>query len=72
MICKSYQRYNGDNSDYCSHFSVSFETTSKFLIAFVRLILGKEKVDRVTGLRRETDIRYEFDFKIIFKGSGCK
>ena len=65
MICKSYQRYKGDNSDYCSHFSVSFETASKFLIAFVRLILGKEKVDRVTELRREIDIRYEFDLKII-------
>ena len=68
----SHQRYTGGNRDYCSHFSVTFETTSKFLIMFLRLILGKNGVDGVTGPRREIDIRYEFDLKIIVKGLGSK
>ena len=31
---RSHQRYKGGNNDYCSHFSVTFETTSRFLIVF--------------------------------------
>ena len=69
MICKSYQRYKSENWDYCSHCSVIFETTSKFLIVFARLILGEKGVDGVIEPRREIDIRYEFDLKIILKGS---
>ena len=30
-----------------------FEITSTFLIVFVRLILGKRRVDRFTGLQQE-------------------
>ena len=41
MISISHQGYKGGDRDYCSHFSVTFETTGKFLIVFVRLILGK-------------------------------
>ena len=45
------------NRDYYSHILVTFETTGKFLIACVRLILGKVGVDVFTGPRRESDIR---------------
>ena len=54
------------------HFSEIFETTSKFVIAFVRLILGKVQVDGFTGAQQKTDTRYEFGLKIILKGLGCK
>ena len=37
-----------------------FETTTKFLIVFVRLILGKVWVDGFPGPQREIDVRYEF------------
>ena len=37
----SLPRYQGGNKDYCSNFSVTLETTSKFPIVFVWLILGK-------------------------------
>ena len=37
------------NRDYCSHFSVRFEATGKFLIVYVRLILEKVGVDISTG-----------------------
>ena len=47
-----------------------FETTSKFPIAFLRLVSGKVWVDVVTGPRRVLDMRYEFDSKIILKGLG--
>ena len=53
---------------YCSRFSVIFLATSKFLIVLVRLILGKVGVDGFTGPGWETDIRYEFDLKILFSG----
>ena len=49
MISISNQGYKGRNRDYCSHFSVTFETTGKFLIIFVRLILRKRDVDGFTG-----------------------
>ena len=51
---------------------MTFEATSKFPVVFVRLILGKNGVNGVTGSRREIDIRYEFDLKVILKGLGCK
>ena len=45
-----------------------FETASKFIIVFVRLILGKVLRDGFTGPRREIDIRYQFGLKVILKG----
>ena len=68
----SHQRYKVGNRDYCSHFPVTIETTGKFLVIFVRLILGKRRVDEVTGPQREIDIRYEFDLKVNLKYLGCK
>ena len=44
-----------------------FQTISKSVIAFVRLIFGKVGVDRLTRPGREIDIRYEFDSKVILK-----
>ena len=72
VISISHQGYKGGNRDYCSHFSVTFETTGKFLIVSVRLILGKMGVDGFTRLRRKSDIRYEFDLKGVLKSLGCK
>ena len=51
---------------------MTFETTGKFLIVFVRLILGKVVVDGFTEPRRESDIRCEFDLKVMLKSLGCK
>ena len=48
------------------------KTRGKFLNVFVKLILGKNGVDGVTGPRREIDIRYKFDLKAILKIVGCK
>ena len=48
------------------------QAKSTFFIANVRLMLGKIGVDRFTGPRRETYVRYEFGFKIILKALGCK
>ena len=59
-------------TDFYRHFSVRLETTGKFLIVHVRLILGKVGVDGFTGPRRESDIRYECDLKVLLKGLGCK
>ena len=53
-------------------FSLIFETTNKFVIVFVRLILGKMGVDRFTGPRPKTDVRYEFDFTVVLKDLLCK
>ena len=72
MIFISFQRNKKGNGDYYSHFSVIFETTSKFPIVFLRLIFGKAGVDGVTEPRRETDVRYESDLMIILKDLGCK
>ena len=47
----------GGNRDYYSHFLVTFETTGKFVIVLVRLILEKLGVDRFTGPPRESDVR---------------
>ena len=49
-----------------------FQATSKFDISCVRLILGKIRVDRFIGPRRETYIKYEFNLKAILKGWRCK
>ena len=72
MISISHQVYKGANRGYCSHFSVTFETTGKFPVVFVRLILREVEVDGFSGSRRESDIRYEFDLKIVLKVLGCK
>ena len=56
----------------CSQFYLIFETESNFLIAFLRLILGKVEVDGFAGPRLEIDIRYEFDFKMFLKDLLCK
>ena len=72
IISISHQVFKGGNRDYWSHFSVTFETAGKFLIAFVRLILGEVGVDVFGGSRRESDIRYEFDLKVVLKVLGCK
>ena len=70
IISVTHRGYKGGNRDYCSHFSVTFETTGKFLIIFVRLILGKMGVDGSTEPRRESDIKDEFNLKVILKGLG--
>ena len=72
MISISHQGYKGGNRDYCSIFSVTFETIGKFLIVFVRLILEKVRVDGFTVPQRESDIRCEFDLKVVLKGLRCK
>ena len=51
---------------------MTFEIAGKFLIVFVRLILGKVGIDVFTGPRRESDVRYEFDLKVVLKGLGWK
>lgn len=65
MTCNSYWSYQGGHRVFGSHFSVIFETPSKFVIVFVRLILGKLWVDRFTGPRWKINIRYRFDLKVI-------
>ena len=72
MISISHQGYKGGNRDYCSHFSVTFETTRKFVNVFVRLLLGKVGVDGFTGPQQKSDIRYECDLNVLLKGLGCK
>ena len=51
------EAYKGGNRDYCSQFSVTFETKGKFLIVFARLILGKMRVDAFTGSQQESNVR---------------
>ena len=41
-----------------------FETTSKFLIVFMRMILGKVQVDGFT----KPDMRYKLGLKVVLKG----
>ena len=65
MIFNSHQRNKGGNKDYCNHFSLIFETASKFPIAFLRLVFEKAGVDGVARLRREIDVRYESHLNII-------
>ena len=47
----------GGDRDCYSHILVTFEVTGKFVILFVRLILGKVGVDVFTGPGRESDVR---------------
>ena len=49
-----------------------FEKRSKLLIVFSRLILGKVWVDGFTGSQWESDITYEFGYKVILKDLKCK
>ena len=72
MVLNSHQGHKDENRDYCSHFSVIFKTTKKFLIVFVRLILGKKGIDGVTRPQREIDIRYEFNLKVVWRRLGFK
>ena len=51
---------------------MTFETASKFVIVFVRLLFGKLGNDGFTGLRRKIGIRYEFDLKVILKRLGSE
>ena len=62
----------GGDRDYYRDSSVAFETTGKFLIVFVRLVLAKVGVDGFTGPLRESDIRIECDLKVVLKYLGCK
>ena len=50
---------------------MTFEATDKFLIVFVRLILGKVAVDGFTGQRWESAIRYECYLKVVLNGLDC-
>ena len=52
-----------------------FRTTSIFLIVFVMLILRLTidiEIDGFNRPQRESDIRYEFDLKVVLKGLECK
>ena len=49
LISISHQRCKGENRDYCSHFLMTFETTGKFLLVFVGLILGKKGLTDLSG-----------------------
>ena len=60
------------NRDYLSHFSLIFETTRKLPIVFLRLVFGKVGVGGVNGPRREMDVRYESDLKMVLKGLRYK
>ena len=51
---------------------MTFETASKFVIVFVRLLFGKLGNDGFTGLRPKIGIRYEFDLKVILKRLGSE
>ena len=46
----------GGDRDYYRHISVTFETTGKFVIVFVRLILGKVGVNAFTRPRWESGV----------------
>ena len=65
MIFASHQRYKIKNRDFCRYFSVIIERTNRFLIDFLRFILAKVRVHGATKPRREIDIQYKFDLKII-------
>ena len=62
----------GGGRDHYRYILVTFETTGKFVIVFVRLILGKVGVSGFTGPRRGSDIRYECDLKVLLKDLGWK
>ena len=70
LICD--WRDKGGKKRLLQPFSVTFEATGKFSTVFGRLTLRKKEFDRVNGRRREIDIKYEFDFNIIFKDLAYK
>ena len=72
MFCKPFQRCKGKNRDYCSQFSAIFETTSKVVIVFVRLTLGKVEFDWFTRPKQKTDVKYEFGSNVLLNCLGCK
>ena len=53
-IIISHWSFKSVNKDYWSQFLATFETTVKFPIVFVRLILGKLRVKRFTSPWRNT------------------
>ena len=53
-------------------FSVIFQTASKFVVVFIRLILGKVGLEEFTGPQRKIDVRCEIDFKVVLKDLLCK
>ena len=53
-------------------FSYIFQTISKFVIVFVSLVLAKMWIDRVTGQRREIEVRCEIGLKVLLKDLHCK
>ena len=65
IVFFSHQRYKSGNRDYCIHFSVTYETTTKFLIVFVRLLLGKRGLQcyRPMGNWHQIWIWFEDNFK---------
>ena len=66
IVFKSYNRFKAENGGYGSHFSLFFETTSIFLIAFSKLILEKFGFDGFSGPWWKIDVRYKLDFKRIY------
>ena len=49
-----------------------FQKTSKYAIAYVRLVLTKIEVDGFSESRHEIYVKYEFDLKTVLKSLGCK
>ena len=72
MICNSYQSYKIENSDYRNHFSVIFETTSKFVIVFCKIVIGKSGRWRIYRATTKDWRQLWTDFKSVFKGLLCK
>ena len=71
MICNSYQRHKGENRNYYRHFSVIFESSSKFLIVFVRLIIERRGLTDLPG----HDVKLTSDINLVcsdFKGFRLK
>ena len=67
IISISHQGYKDGNRDYCSHFSVTFETRGKFLIFFFKNDIGKSGGWRIyratTGKWHHIWIRFEGSIK---------
>lgn len=51
---------------------MNFQTTGKFVFAFVRLILGNARVNEFIGPTQEIETRQENDFELILKPLGCR
>ena len=62
----------GSNRDYCGLFQWLSKQKVNLSFFFIRLIFRKVWFDGFTEPRRETDVRYEFGFKVILKGLNCK